>query len=59
MTQVHNAFKMPYQENETEKVVSFDRLHHAGEVHPKHEMMEKLLGCDDGDSQLDAVLGYD
>ena len=59
MTQVANAFKMPYHEKEPDKFVSFDRHHTADEVHSKHEVMEKLLGCDEVDTGVKVVLGYD
>jgi|GEM_PF-3510666 len=59
MTQVANAFKMPYHEKEPDNFVSFDPHHQASEVHHKREIMEKLLRCDDRETASNFVLGYD
>ncbi len=57
MSKVHNAFKMPYRENETEKFESFDKHHVDSDEHAKAELYDHLFG--DDDTEKNVILGYD
>lgn len=58
MTQVTNAFKMPYQEKQEEKFVSFRKRHSNNQLQDKKVIFQRLL-IDDKKSESVAVLGYD
>jgi hypothetical protein len=59
MSQVANAFKMPYEEREPEDFVSFDKRHAKNEKHSKMEIYDTLYRDDDSAVQNSAVRGYD
>lgn len=52
------AFKMPYQEKNTQKFISFNKKYLNGERQNKRSIFERLL-AEDRQTQRVAVRGYD
>ena len=58
MTHATNAFKMPYEEKQAEKFVSFSKRHANNELNNKKVIFQRHLR-EDQKTQTIAVLGYD
>lgn len=58
MTEVHNAFKMPYEQDTPEQFVSFDKKHHK-QSSDRKAVEHRLAQVDDGGTESAAELGYD